>query len=629
MKIAPASPDPPVRLAATELGGYLSRLLDRDVPVLDGSDPAATLQVGCAADIAEADPPAVPDPRYDDAIAIDVDATGAGFVAGNSPRATLVAAYRYLRALGCTWIRPGPDGEFVPTLAFLPPVSITERPAARHRGVHIGGTDDEADLRAYIDWIPKVGYNAAIIEFHEGETFKKGRDRRAHHPAEPSDPLSDACAQHLYEVAIDELERRGLVIHTCGHNWTGAAIDMFDAPREDDMEAVPDGMERYLAQIDGERTLYGRGPLDTELCYANSTARQRFVDAVIDYTADHDEIDVVHVWLSDGHNNHCACADCRGTRPSDWYVRLLNELDAAMTAAGLDQRVAFLAYTDLLWPPDTERFEHPDRFVLMFAPIRRDYVGDYASIEPHELPPYERNDATFPSNVSENVAFLRAWQELFDGDGFVFDYHYWMAHYRDPGEVGMAELVATDMGALADLGLHGSVSCNAHRVFFPTGLGMHATAARLWDPNVPFYEVLDRHLEAAVGPDHERIREYLEAVSSRFDQPYLAGHDVADPAAVAARFEEVPELVDDVRPLIADRLAETSGTRRESWRRLAVQADVAAGLARALAAEARGEDGTARELWTALKDDLRERADECIDFFDLAQFERAYDRRFS
>ncbi len=628
MNVRAVSDGDPVQFAASEVARYLQFLL----PERQSSkqqDASETIRVGTAESIPVVDIPHVDDERFEDVVHVDVDENGHGVIVGNTDRAVLQAAYRYLRELGCRWVRPGPDGEVIPDLAALPAVSLTETPAYRHRSMHLGGNVTAEELREMIAWGPKVGYNGVIIEFHEGETFKKARDRRLEHPAEPSEPLSEEAALSLHRVAVEEIERRGLVYHAVGHNWTAWALDMPNQPREDDLAAVPEDKREFLAELDGERQLFRRGPLDTELCYSNDAARDAFVDAVVEYATEHPEIDVLHVWLSDGHNNHCECEDCRGTRPSDFYVQLLNEVDAALTASGCDHAVAFLAYTDLLWPPVEEALEDSDRFILMFAPIRRDYIGDFESIEPVDIPTFERNDNEFPTDVSENVAFLRAWQEHFDGDGFVFDYHFWRAHFRDPGSFQISELVATDMRALREIGLNGSVSCNGRRVFWPTGLGMAVTAAVLWNDERPFETFASDYLSASFGADAAIVGEYLADVSEAFDQEYLARRPGEEDAPASNRFAEIPDIVAGFRPTLASNREFDCNARAESWAYLRVQADVCEGLATALAALANGEDEEATAAWESLKETLREESDDSREFLDLHQFERTYEPVFA
>ena len=76
-------------------------------------------------------------------------------------------------------------------------------------------------------------------------------------------------------------------------------------------------------------------------------------------------MDLLHVWLADGTNNQCECADCAKHLPSDLYVLLLNELDEKFTAAGIDTKIVFLIYVDLLWPPKEYVIKNRDRFLIM------------------------------------------------------------------------------------------------------------------------------------------------------------------------------------------------------------------------------------------------------------------------
>jgi len=638
MEITPCSDHETIVFAASELSEYTRRILGVEPEIATPGSSGGDLLVGTTQKIPDADSPEVENPWIDDAIDVSVDEDGRGFVCGNTPRACLQAVYRYLREQGCWWLRPGPDGEMIPSLPELSPVEIRERPSYRHRGVHLGGNVDEADIRAYVDWIPKVGYNAVIIEHLEGETFQKGRDRRMDLPMEASGPLPEYRASELHEFAVGEIEKRGLVYHAVGHNWTGAAIGMADAPRDPDTDRVPEEYREYLAKVDGTRELYGSGTQDTELCYSNERARERFVEAVREYAASHPEIDVLHVWLSDGHNNHCECGGCRGTRPADYYVELLNGIDDALSAEGLDHRIAFLAYTDLLWPPVEERIENEDRFVLMFAPIRRDYVDGYEDGGPAELPAYERNELEFPVDISENVAFLEAWFDRFDGDSFVFDYHFWRTHLLTPGAVEFARFLARDMRALEEVGLDGSVSCNVHRAFFPTGLGMGLAGAILWDRTTSIEEFVEAYLEASFGSDHRAVREFYDSLSELSDEEYVRKRERPEQASVADRSREMAETIRSFRPVVdrnrgRDRNAETggrnAGTHATSWEHLAFHVDLWEGLAEALRFRARGEEELAHARWEACKDAATGRAGELADAFDFWQFEAAFDSLFA
>ena len=144
----------------------------------------------------------------------------------------------------------------------------------------------------------------------------------------------------------------------------------------------------------------------------------------------------------------------------------------------------FLLYVDLLWEPKEAYLKNPDRFVLMFAPITRTYTVSLLDAEPFDvekLSPYEKNRLNMPKSVSENLARLFKWQERFEEDSFIFDYHFMWDHFLDPGYFEMAKTLFKDMQHLDKFNLNGMISCQNQRVFFPTGLGMVAMAEALWN----------------------------------------------------------------------------------------------------------------------------------------------------
>jgi len=166
--------------------------------------------------------------------------------------------------------------------------------------------------------------------------------------------------------------------------------------------------------------------------------------------------------------------------PSDYYVMLLNELDKKLEKRGITTKIVCLVYVDLLWAPEKNKIENPDRFVLMFAPITRTYTTAFADADMSEnitLAPYVRNRLTMPRSVAENMARLSKWQnEQINKDSFDFDYHLMWDHYIDPGYYECSKVLHTDMKNLDKLGLKGMISCQAQRVAFPTRLPMYSMA---------------------------------------------------------------------------------------------------------------------------------------------------------
>ena len=121
MNIYISSGNETVIYAASELRKYLKMMFpDRHTSITsDGNG----IKVGTFAELGVYPP--VESDGYD-VIYIETKANG-GFVAGNTPRATLLAVYEYLRHQGCRWLFPGIDGEFIPTIDALADVSFLKK----------------------------------------------------------------------------------------------------------------------------------------------------------------------------------------------------------------------------------------------------------------------------------------------------------------------------------------------------------------------------------------------------------------------------------------------------------------------------------------------------------------------
>ena len=140
---------PTLVYAGRELCKYLDKMLGCPTGILVTAErpedvPAIELRV---------DPALAPvaDPVIDDAVLIDV-AKGEGFIAGTNPRAVLLGVYRFLRALGCRFIRPKEEGEVIPRLTVdCLTVSLQETASFRHRGVVIEGADSVENVLDMIE----------------------------------------------------------------------------------------------------------------------------------------------------------------------------------------------------------------------------------------------------------------------------------------------------------------------------------------------------------------------------------------------------------------------------------------------------------------------------------------------
>ena len=427
------------------------------------------------------------DPDLDDAFRISVK-EGRGTVSATNRRAVLLGVYRFLTLQGCRFLRPGKDGEYVPYTAGVKDCEETVYAATRHRGIEDygcnGGIDAMLDL---IDWLPKIMMNSYFTEL----TDQFWNMYFAYRIKEDPFGIPMEVSRELFETWMGrlnaEIAKRGILRHSAGHGWTvmlmegvegakfpGALAALGEHPVCTNPEVLP--------LIKGERKLWDGVPLNTHLCFSNDAVRRGFVKHVCDYSEIHPEIDYLHVWLGDAYANFCECEECAKKTPTDWYVTLLNELDGELTRRGSAQKIVFLVYFELLYPPETERIQNEDRFVMLFCPYGRDFTVRYRDVKPLDYEP-KRNNTFTPDDMRGDLYLkqLSQWKECFHGDSLVFDYTlYDTSSYLDPANLNTADLIADDCIYIKEMGLNGRVECGDTRAMTSTALCLHAMAHSLF-----------------------------------------------------------------------------------------------------------------------------------------------------
>ncbi len=490
-----------------------------------------------------------------DAFSVDLSPAG-GTIAGSSERAVLLGVYDALHALGCRFLAPGKDNEVVPQLDALPQLRYERTAAYRHRGVCIEGADSRENILTFIDWLPKAGFNAFFLQFKTPYVFL---DRWYRHLGNPSLPPEPFGAEAVMAEAEAEIRRRGLMLHKVGHGWTGQVLGYDALTWDADARPLAEDKRPLAALVDGVRGLYQGVPTNTNLCLSNSEAVARFADAVADYAAAHRDVDYLHVWLADEYNNVCQCPACQKELPTDQYVALLNAIDERLTDRGLDTKIVFLLYQELLWPPVKARLTNPGRFTLMFAPISRTFERSYDLDTPRRaIPPYRRNRITLPADLGENMAFLRGWQEVFNGDSFVYDYPLGRSHYGDLGYVHIARVIHGDIRRLAAMGLNGYISCQELRAGMPNYLPNYVMGRALLDADADIEELIGEYFDAAYGDSAREALGFLSSLSDLSRCDYVNGKGprtdpdmavrMAETAALCERFAQGHEAAPDTFP---------------------------------------------------------------------------------
>ncbi len=463
----------------------------------------------------------------DDEVYIDMNGTS-GIIAGLCPRSMLIAVYRYATELGCRFLTVGKAGEKIPNIDIqTSKASVHEAPSYRHRGICIEGAVSVENVVEMIDFIPKIGMNSYFLQFRESHIFF---DRWYSHTFNPilekKGSFTVDQAREAISVAAREMSKRGILYHAVGHGWTCEPFGVPGLGWDKWTQPLPEEARDAFAMINGKRGLWENTPINTQACYSNANVRKKILENVCEYIEAHPTVDVLHFWLADGFGNHCECEGCKKHRPSDFYIMLLNELDEMLTERKLNTRIVFLIYVDLLWPPIEMTLNNPDRFIIMFAPITRSYRKSFRSDS--ELPPitdYVRNAGfeAMPTEVSLNVAYLKEWQKIFDGDGFDYDYHYMWAHIKDPGCVRLAKILHEDIQNLKNIGLNGFISCQLGRVMFPNALNLTVMGRTLWKRDTDFEEVCTEYFNDCYGDKGAQVLEYMKNLSEMYYYLELEG----------------------------------------------------------------------------------------------------------
>ena len=614
-----------VEFAADELKKYLQRILGKDTSVvLEKKESFNQLEkeaiwVGTSEKFYPGLCSETEEQKLDDAIAIEIK-SGSGVITGINPRSVLLGVYRFLTEIGCRWVRPGIDGEILPSRESPDfTVQIKEKAAYRHRGICIEGAVSLENVRQIIDWAPKVGFNAYFIQFREAYTFFERWHTHRHNPFKQPEPFSLDTAREYTRELEKEIKKRGLLYHAVGHGWTCEPLGIPGLSWEPGDYHVSPEYAGYLAKVDGKRTIWEGIPLNTNLCYSQPEVRKLIVNEVVTYLQKHPEVDFLHLWLADGSNNNCECDDCQRALPSDFYLQILNEVDEALNKQGLTNKIVFLIYVDLLWPPKETRLKNEDRFVMMFAPITRTYQCPYPSTMPSlPLVPYNRNHLQFPTTVEGNLAFLREWQKIFSGDSFAFEYYLMWAHYADPGDYKIAWLISEDIKNLKNLGLNGLISCQVQRAFFPTGLPLYLMGKLLWNDNLSFEEIVEDYFRSAFGPEGKKCYEYLKNLSQLFTP--LFQEENSKKEEIYECGEKIEKLIKEFRPIIEKNAQRDCISEAQSWQYLEYHAEICSQLAKILVEKQKGDKEKSREWWEKLKTFLQKNEDQMQPVFDLFEY---------
>ena len=577
-RIYTINPNDTIDFAAQELKKYLRMMMPRAGEIPVSFDPAAKtgFRLGLMSDFGM--DPQVESLHLDDVIYVKTDSRG-GVLAGSNPRSVLQAVYRFLKKQGCIWLFPGPDGEKIPMAKELKPVDYFHKAVLRYRGQCNEGSEIQRQMMDAIAFTPKIGLNTFMMEGDAPTGYYNNFYCHTWDNLESEGPISKRTALQWKRACDAEIEKRGLMLHDMGHGWTSVPFGFRDCtglPREECEEEYKKEKYQHCAMLGGKRQLFGDFDMNTNVCMSRADTRDIMVQAVADYCEKQNHVDYLHVWLSDGTNNHCECEECRKKVPSDWYIILMNEIDAELTKRGLDSHIVFICYVDTFWAPQEETIKNPERFALLFAPIKRYYTENYG-YEPDmsAVTPYNRNHLEFPRGMAANLAYLQDWKRTWKHDVFCYEYYFWRFQWYDMGGRMLARVIYEDAVNQQKAGLSGMVVDGSQRAFFPNGFCFYVYGEAQYDPSRSFEELEEEYFSAAYGDDWRIVADYLDSISAKTNYLYLCGHESSDPSVgpyynpgVVPDFEEIARIVKEFRPVIDAHFDQKDRCKFGSWEAL-------------------------------------------------------------
>ncbi len=591
-----------IRFAAKELEAYLKRMLNRQ--------PAFEIWL-------ESDRSCFPESEKD-SYKICVSPKG-GSITGINDRSVLLGVYDYLHTLGCRFLMPLKECETVPSIEEENLWADYEKCASfYHRGVCIEGADSFENILDYIEWLPKIGYNSFFLQFKTPYAFLARWYEHKENPYAAKEAYTPEDAIRDKSLLEQEAKKRGLLLHEAGHGWTGETLGYQTVSWDSENAPSDDRFVHRMAEINGKRALFMGVPANTNLCYHNADAIDAFAGLVVKYAKENPSVDYLHVWLADEYNNVCECADCQNTTISDQYINLLNEIDAGLIKEGLDTRIVFLLYQELLWPPVEKKLNHPERFVLMFAPISRTFEKSYEMDDrERELPEYKRNQITLPVNLAENLAFLKGWQQQFQGEGFIYDYPLGRAHYGDFGYVHIANVIHSDIQKIRQMGLNGYISCQELRAAFPNAFPNYVMGKTLFEKELSIQELTKEYFLACYGGNWQQVLRYLTDLSDLSSCDYVNGKGERKNQDIAGRMDKIKKRCEEFGEVILSHKNDVGEWDSIYWKVLEYHRNYVILLSEALYMLASGDQAQACEKWKNFRKFICDREPEYQPFLDV------------
>ena len=293
-------------------------------------------------------------------------------------------------------------------------------------------------------------------------------------------------------------------------------------------------------------------------------------EAVVEYAVDHPEVDLLHVWLN-GPTAAITNANariCRQRLPADWYVTLLQQLDAALSARGCAMRIVFFGLFRSALGAERRRAGLAARAFDLYVPNSLSGPPLDAGVQAARPSRPSCNEITARSHRyrGEFLSFLQGWQRCFTGDSVLFRVLPDGIH-RLPCSTSMRwqRLIHGNIRQLRPWALDGLISCQFQRVFFPVGVAMYVMGQTLWDDTVDLDALLDDYFYAACGADSALCKEFLKVSAEELQHIVSFGETLSIVPGAAAHLVRLRNMLSDFAKVVERNLFLQEQCHARSW----------------------------------------------------------------
>lgn len=397
-------------------------------------------------------------------------------ISGESPRALLFGVYDFLEALGCSWIKPGLEGERLPSgAAFeLADKKVSQTPVFTDRALIFGDPLFMNEIEDWLRWAIRNRINTLFFHTTDNELSMGA--------------VPESQYQRLKGTITRMTGQRGFTIEHGGHGL--AAL----LPRK-----LFSQMPEAFRMKDGARTP------DHNFCVHHPEGMKIIRGNAARYFESHPEVDIFHLWPDDiVDGGWCECDLCVDFSASDQALIVTNALAEELATIHPKARISFLAYHDTEKAP--AKIKPRANVALLWAPRLRSYAQAIDATNPAV-------NTHYPATVKDVVSVFK---EAEAQNARVFEYYLDTVLFKS-AVPPLPSVMKNDLLFYRGAGAEAvGVLMTGSRPFFTAELNAYLFTRLAWNPDQDLLTLIKGFYRAASGGESPALLAYLRALEKAF-----------------------------------------------------------------------------------------------------------------